>query len=265
MIISIAGMLTVSAWSDGPAIVNIAATSDDDDYEAERAFDNDPEEFWHSQWREDDDGNTAKDDFPQTLIVELDKAYWIDCVGYLSRPDSSRNGSALEAEIWVSTTGAVTDIDNDAGWTKVATGTWDEDHWADFKDNWDDTDEVVFANLEFDAVEAKLIKLKIIDGMGGWACCAGLEPGFLGVGYTPMEGFVPRSAPGTPAPAAAEESAPAAEEPAAAAGEAAAPVPAPAPAASAPKTSDSTGIVVFSIMFITAACLISYRKIAAKS
>ena len=270
IIISMAAGISVSAWSNGPAIVSMGATSEDWDYEAELAFNDDPEEFWHSEWRgEGDDGYTAKDDFPQTLIVELDNIYWIDCVGYLPRPDASRNGCALEAEIWVSTTGAATDFDNDTGWTKVVTGTWEEDQWLDWKDAWDDTEEVVFSNLEFEPVEAKLIKLKIMDGVGGWACCAALELGFLGVNYTPMEGFVPKSAPGTPAPAPEPEPEPepeiVADTPAPAQTEAAPVVTdAPAPAPSAPQTSDNAGMVALSIMFITALGLISYRRIAAK-
>ncbi|MCL1793049.1 MAG: discoidin domain-containing protein [Oscillospiraceae bacterium] len=269
IVISLASAITASAWTGGPAIASVGATTDDYDYEGELAFDNDPEQFWHSQWRadpDDEDEYVALDDFPQTLIVELDNTYWIDCVGYLPRPDASRNGSALEAEIWVSTTGTVTDFDNDSGWTKVASATWDEDHWLDFKEAWDDTEAVVFSNVEFDPVEAKLVKFKIVDGMGGWACCAALELGFLGVGYTPMEGFVPKSAPGTPAPAV-EEPEPAQEEPAAAAAPEAAPEPAapvPEPAPTAPQTGDGADIVIFSIMLLAALCLVSYKTIIVK-
>lgn len=266
-------VVSASAWSNGPAIVSSGATSLDYDYEPELAFDDDETTFWHSEWRgENDEGYTALDDFPQTLIVELDNTYWIDCIGYLTRPDGSRNGSAFELEIWVSTTGAATDFDNDTGWTKVVTGTWDDVYWEDWKFNYDDTGEVVFANLDFDPVEAKLVKLKITNGFGGWACCAALELGFLGVDYTPMGGFVPKSAPGTPAPVSAvvEDPAVVVDENAAGGGEENVHVtePAPAPVTSAPQTSDNTGIVVFSIMFLTAACLISYNsyiRIAAKN
>ena len=258
IIISIAIIIPVAAWSNGPKIISSGATSDDYNYEPELAFDDDPESFWHSEWRgENDDGYTAMNDFPQTLIVELDNVYWIDCIGYLARPDGSRNGSALEAEIWVSTTGSATDFNNDTGWTKVATRTWEADYWADWKDNWDYTGEVVFTNVNFDAVEAKLVKLKIMDGMGGWACCAAFELGFLGVNYTPMEGFTPKSAPGTPVTANTDQSI-------VGGGNENAHVPAPAPVMPTPQTNDNAGIVVFSIMFLTAACLGSYRIIAAK-
>jgi len=54
--------------------------------------------------------------------------------------------------------------------------------------------------VEFEAIEAKLVKFRILNGANGWACCAALELGFLGVNYTPMKGFTPKSAPGTPAP-----------------------------------------------------------------
>ena len=270
VIISMASAVSVSAWSNGPAIKNTGATSDDYDYEPELAFDDDPETFWHSEWRgENDEGYTAKDEFPQTLIVELDNTYWIDCIGYLPRSDTSRNGSALELEVWVSVAGAATDFDNDAGWTKVAAGTWDEDHWNGWKENWDDTEEVVFSNLEFPAAEAKFVKIKLMDGMGGWACCAALELGFLGVNYTPMEGFVPKSAPGSPAPEPEPEPEPAAPEPAADDGASAdvpasEPVTAPAPATPSPVTSD-INIIVFGIMFVTALALISYKTIFAKN
>ena len=264
LIMSLASVIAASAWTDGPKIVKVAATTDDYDYESENAFDNDPEKFWHSQWRDEGEG-TSKDEFPQTLIVELDNTYWLDCIGYLSRPDGSRNGSALELEIWVSTTGSVTDFNNDAGWTKVATGTWDEGHWQDFKENWDTNGTVVFSNVNFDAVEAKLVKMKLMDGMGGWACCAALELGFLGVNYKPMDGFVPRSAPGTPAPAPAPE--PVVEAAPAPVVEAA-PAPAavvaaaPAPVAVAPQTGNASAILM--IVALAGTAIVATKAIQRK-
>jgi F5/8 type C domain. len=255
IIITAATAVHISAWSGGPQPVGFGATSDDGGYEPSMAFDDSADSFWHSKWS--GDGYTAIDDFPQSMIVELDSVYTIDCVGYLARHDSSPNGTALAVEVWVSTTGSADDTATDEGWTKVAEGSWDDAFWTEWKLTRDETGENAFQNLEFEPTEAKLVKLKVLDGVGGWASCAALEIGFLGVDYLPMSGFEPKSAPGTPVP-----------------------TPAPATVAEITETDntnintdapavsqsiDGTAIVTFSIIFLTAACLIAYGIIFGKS
>ena len=257
VMISLVSILTTSAWTDGPAIANTSSSSEDYDYEADMAFDNYDDTIWHTQWREGE----QQDVFPQSIIVEFDNTYWIDCVGYLPRQDGSPNGTALDCEIWVSTTGSVNDHGTDSGWTKVSSKSWEEDFWMDWRDG--GTGE--FQNIEFDAVEAKLVKFVLIDGIGGWSSAAEIEIGFLGVSYTPQSGFTPKSAPGTPAPAAA------APEPVVEAAPAPAPevapvvaAPAPAPAApvAVPQTSD-TMMILFVV--ISMASILVYKRVALSS
>ena len=198
LIILHASAVKTEAWMDGPVIINTGASSYDIGYEPMLAFDNNRSTMWHSQWNDYGEGGIAQYIYPQVLIAELDNIYYIDCVGYLARQDAF-NGTAYEYEIWVSTGGSVGDFDTDEGWTLVADGRWDEQFWNIWRGSqagdWGE-----FVRVDFDAVEAKLIKFKILDGVGGWASAAALEIGFLGVDYTPMPGFWPKSEPGTPAP-----------------------------------------------------------------
>ena len=243
MLISLVGIMTASAWTDGPAITTYTASSDDDGYEADLAFDNDDISMWHTQWNDYGEG-TAADIFPQSVIVEFDNNYWIDCVGYLPRQDGSANGSALSYEVWVTLTGSANDHTTDEGWTKVASGTWEEDFWMD----WRDEATGAFQNIEFDAIEVKLVKFVILDGIGGWSSAAELEFGFLGANYAPQAGFTPKSAPGTAAPAPEPE-----PEPAAAVEEVATPVveAAPAPVAVAvPQTGSTSIVLMFAILAV---------------
>jgi len=250
IIVASACAVHISAWSGGVEVIAFGATSDDGGYEPAMAFDDNADSFWHSRWT--GDGYTAMDDFPQTMIAELDGVYTIDCAGYLARRDSSANGTALAVEVWVSTSGSVSDAASDAGWTKVAEAEWDEEFWYEWKINGDDTGEFAFQNLEFDPVEAKLVKLKIMDGVGGWASCAAFELGFLGVDYDPMYGFIPKSAPGTPVPVTSVDD-----------GGVSAPADTmtEAPTAIQVQVRDNSAVVTFSIIFLTAACLIAYAVI----
>lgn len=253
MLMSIAGTIGASAWTDGPKIVKSDATTfDTSEGYPENAFDGDETTLWHSNWHDEGEG-TAQNIYPQSLIVELDNTYYIDCIGYLTRQNAF-NGTAFEYEVWVSTTGAVTDFDKDTGWTKVANGTWDElTFWEDWKTAAADADGYgAFVNVNFDPVEAKLVKFKIFDGVGGWACAAELELGFLGVNYKPNPAFTPKSAPGTPAPVAAvvEEPVAVVETPVVAA-VVETPV-APVAAATAPKTGDAGIAIALAALFAVA-------------
>ena len=246
MFISCAAVMISSAWADGPEIVNTGSSSYDFGYEPEMAFDNNPITMWHTQWNDYGEGGVAHNIFPQSLIVELDDIYWIDCIGYLARQNGF-NGTAYEYEVWVSTTGSVKDVNTDERWIQVANGTWSEDFWNEWRIDELINDGGEFVNVEFDAIEAKLVKFKILDGVGGWASVAALEIGFLGVDYTPMSGFTPRSAPGTPAPVA--ESVETVEL-----------MPEAAPVSIAVLTPSDNMIIIFVI--ISMAGVFAYRKIA---
>jgi len=168
------------------------------------AFDGDDSTFWHTLWNLDaamnddnwpiEDPESAEGDYPQILIGEFDGVHEFDCIGYMSRSFSgSHNGTVLEYEFWVSETGSVADLATDDGWKKIASGTWDESD--------DEFENQEFRYVKFDAVKAKAVKLKVLDGVGGWACCAELEFNFLDIaGYTPMAGFNPNAASAWKAP-----------------------------------------------------------------
>jgi hypothetical protein len=247
LFIALMSAATASAWTGGPVIANVDASSiDPTEGNPRNAFNNARTGFWHTNWQQGTD--FAQHVFPQSIIVELDAAYYIDCLGFLPRlagNPTTAAGAPLSYEIWVSTTGSVTDFATDAGWTRVANGTFNEQKWIDWGDAARANNNIgEFVNIDFDPVQAKLVRLTFLEGRDGWAMAAAIELGFLGVDYTPMEGFTPRSAPGTPAPSAAgtppvtappvttQETPPAATTPAATT-----PTPTPAPSA-APRTFD---------------------------
>ena len=189
-------VMPISVSAVGAPVIKADADSwDRSEGNPEYAIDGDPDTFWHSLWNLDaarDAGLelevNAENDFPQILIVEFDGVYRLDCIGYMSRNYSgNRNGTVLEYEFWATETGSTADLHTDDGWQKIASGTWNEEDEAFLNQD--------FAYVEFDLVKAKAIKLKVLDGLGGWACCAALEFGFVDVPYEPMEGFTPKTTP----------------------------------------------------------------------
>ena len=270
MIISLISIITAAAWTGGPKIVAVNSTTyDDTEGFPKNAFDEvyneDEQTMWHSLWHDYGDGmGQPVNDGPQSLVVEFDNIYAIDCLGYMPRKEAF-NGTAYEYEIWVSTTGSIVDCGDDStvivpysetgtNWVKVASGKWDEDdYWAPWRDAESDAGLGTFTNVNFDAVEAKLVKFTILDGVGDWASAAEIEFGFLGVDYKPMVGFTPKSPVGTPSPFAVVAEAPAAVEVAPAAVVAAPAVIAPAPAATtAPQTGDIGIIIALAVCVATA-------------
>lgn len=200
-VISVMLMLTlvvmpfaVSAGKYGPDMKADADSWDRSEGYAENVIDLDESTIWHSLWDVNsavadgfEDAVSQENVYPQILVVEFDNVYTLDCIGYLARSNSgSHNGIALEYEYWASETGTVADLHTDDGWTMIASGTWEEGDEQFTED--------LFKNVEFDAIKAKSIKLKVLKGVGGWASCAELQFGFTDVAYTPMYGFTPKTA-----------------------------------------------------------------------
>jgi len=187
--------MTVSANNTGDfgPVMNAAAdTWDRSGGYAMNALDRDEGSLWHSLWnldaaRDYHDPELALPDieenqenvFPQVWIVEFDNAYRFDRIGYLPRANAF-NGTMFLGEWWISTTGSLEDFHTDTGWTKLADFEMSEEEW-------DETARFVYT--DFDEVEAKLVKLKVLDGMGGWASAAYIGFGFTNVPYIPFAGF----------------------------------------------------------------------------
>ena len=106
----------------------------------EKAFDNDPNTFWHTKWT----GDTA----PYTLTMTLKEAEKINGLTYLPRPGGG-NGVVTRYEIYAQKDGQM---------VKVSEGNWDNN--AQEK------------TVNFTAVHTNKIELKVLSGVGGFASAA---------------------------------------------------------------------------------------------
>ncbi|WP_247944652.1 SIALI-17 repeat-containing surface protein [Streptococcus oralis] len=106
----------------------------------EKAFDNDPNTFWHTKWT----GDTA----PYTLTMILKEAEKVNGLTYLPRPGGG-NGVVTRYEIYAQKDGQM---------VKVSEGNWDNN--AQEK------------TVNFAAVHTNKIELKILEGVGGFASAA---------------------------------------------------------------------------------------------
>ena len=106
----------------------------------EKAFDNDPNTFWHTKWT----GDTA----PYTLTMTLKEAEKVNGLTYLPRPGGG-NGVVTRYEIYAQKDGQM---------VKVSEGSWDNN--AQEK------------TVNFTAVYTNKIELKVLEGVGGFASAA---------------------------------------------------------------------------------------------
>ena len=106
----------------------------------EKAFDNDPNTFWHTKWT----GDTA----PYSLTMTLKEAEKVNGLTYLPRPGGG-NGVVTRYEIYAQKDGQM---------VKVSEGNWDNN--AQEK------------TVNFAAVHTNKIELKILEGVGGFASAA---------------------------------------------------------------------------------------------
>ena len=109
----------------------------------EKAFDNDPNTFWHTKWT----GDTA----PYTLSMTLKEAEKVNGLTYLPRPGGG-NGVVTSYEIYAQKDGQM---------VKVASGTWENN--AKEK------------TVNFDAVETDKVELKVLAGVAGFGSAAEIQ------------------------------------------------------------------------------------------
>ncbi|OFK72036.1 hyaluronoglucosaminidase, partial [Streptococcus sp. HMSC034E03] len=109
----------------------------------EKAFDNDPNTFWHSKWF----GQQA----PFTVAMNLKAAEKVNGLTYLPRPGGG-NGVVTSYEIYAQKDGQM---------VKVASGTWENN--AKEK------------TVNFDAIETDKIEFKVLAGVGGFGSAAEIQ------------------------------------------------------------------------------------------
>jgi hexosaminidase len=110
--------------------------------EGKLAIDDDPSTIWHTKW-------DLSDSLPQSITLSFDQVYKIDKLTYLPRP-TGNNGNITKYSVSVSSDGT--------NYQEVTTGVWVNN--GDVK------------TAEFDAIDAKYIRLTAIEGVGGFASAA---------------------------------------------------------------------------------------------
>lgn len=109
----------------------------------EKAFDNDPNTFWHSKWS----GHQA----PFTVAMNLKASEKVNGLTYLPRPGGG-NGVVTSYEIYAQ---------KDGQRVKVASGTWENN--AKEK------------TVNFDAIETDKVELKVLAGVAGFGSAAEIQ------------------------------------------------------------------------------------------
>ena len=109
----------------------------------EKAFDNDPNTFWHSKWS----GHQA----PFTVAMNLKASEKVNGLTYLPRPGGG-NGVVTSYEIYAQKDGQM---------VKVASGTWENN--AKEK------------TVNFDAVETDKVEFKVLAGVAGFGSAAEIQ------------------------------------------------------------------------------------------
>ena len=109
----------------------------------EKAFDNDPNTFWHTKWT----GDTA----PYTLSMTLKEAEKVNGLTYLPRPDGG-NGVVTRYEIYAQKDGQM---------VKVSEGNWDNN-----------TQE---KTVNFAPVQTNKVELKVLAGVAGFGSAAEIQ------------------------------------------------------------------------------------------
>lgn len=129
----------------------VIVDSEETNYEASKAFDDDASTMWHTQWTV-----TPKPDYPHTLIIDMHETLTLHGFSYLPRQDNQWNGTIRDYEFYVST--------DNSNWTKVASGSWAQTKGSK---------EVDFSSPQ----QARYLKLVAISEVTGsvYASCAELS------------------------------------------------------------------------------------------
>ena len=109
----------------------------------EKAFDNDPNTFWHSKW--------SGDQAPFTVAMNLKAAEKVNGLTYLPRPGGG-NGVVTSYEIYAQKDGQM---------VKVASGTWENNSKE--------------MTVNFAAIETDKVELKVLAGVGGFGSAAEIQ------------------------------------------------------------------------------------------
>ena len=109
----------------------------------EKAFDNDPNTFWHSKW--------SGDQAPFTVAMNLKAAEKVNGLTYLPRPGGG-NGVVTSYEIYAQKDGQM---------VKVASGTWENNSKE--------------KTVNFAAIETDKVELKVLAGVGGFGSAAEIQ------------------------------------------------------------------------------------------
>ncbi|MZQ83198.1 DUF5110 domain-containing protein [Paenibacillus sp. 5J-6] len=113
--------------------------------EASKAIDGDANSVWHTKW----DGS---DKLPQSIIVDLGKVRNISQFRYSPRTDAG-NGTIQSYNLYVSSDGT--------NYTKISSGSW--------------TRNSVKKYVQFEAVDARYVKLEAVVAVGGFASASELD------------------------------------------------------------------------------------------
>lgn len=129
--------------------MNVTATSEENKLANNKAInvlDGNVDTIWHSSW------NNTSNPLPQSITLELDNVYNVGALKYTPRKSGS-NGIIKKYKVYTS-------IDGEE-YTEVASGNWEANNKEKL--------------VEFDAVEAKFIKLEALEGQGNYASAAELN------------------------------------------------------------------------------------------
>ncbi|OBZ12763.1 discoidin domain-containing protein [Bacillus sp. FJAT-26390] len=113
--------------------------------EASKAIDGDSNSVWHTKW----DGS---DKLPQSIILDLGKAYEISQFRYAPRKDAG-NGTITSYNLYVSTDGQT--------YNNISSGTWIRNNVKKY--------------ISFDPVSARYVKLEAVAALGGFASASELD------------------------------------------------------------------------------------------
>ena len=131
------------------SLMNVTATSEENKLANNKAInvlDGNVDTIWHSSW------NNTSNPLPQSITLELDNVYNVGALKYTPRKSGS-NGIIKKYKVYTS-------IDGEE-YTEVASGNWEANNKEKL--------------VEFDAVEAKFIKLEALEGQGNYASAAELN------------------------------------------------------------------------------------------
>lgn len=126
-------------------LMKASAVSFQSGSEAAKAIDGDSNSVWHTKW----DGS---DKLPQSIILDLGKAYSISQFRYAPRKDAG-NGTITSYNLYVSSDGQT--------YSNISSGTWIRNNVKKY--------------VSFDAVSARYVKLEAVAALGGFVSASELD------------------------------------------------------------------------------------------